>query len=71
VCEPITTPNGCDETYFNTLRYKNQYKFYNNFGANGGDKWLWNWKMEFKEQHDYNQSSSFPSFAWTTELVNN
>ena len=27
--------------------------------------------MEYDEQYDYNNSSSFPNFVWTTELINN
>jgi len=69
-CHQITVPSGCDETFYETLRYGHKYTFYDDFHANVGDKWLWNWVMEYEEQYDYNKSPDFPQFAWTTDLVN-
>ena len=69
-CHQITVPSGCDETFYETLRYGHKYTFYDDFHANVGDKWLWKWVMEYEEQYDYNKSPDFPQFAWTTDLVN-
>ena len=70
-CEPIIESEWCDESFYNTLRYGRQYTFYDDFHANSSDKWLWNWNMEYQEQYDYNKSSDFPQFGWTTQLINN
>ena len=61
---------GCDSTFYGTLRQWKQYTFYDDFNANSSDKWLWNRAWEYTEEYDYNNSSSFPSFNWTTQLKN-
>ena len=70
-CQPISTPSWCDETFYDKLRYGHQYTFYDDFSAWSSNKWLRRWVMEYQEQYDYNKSSDFPAFAWTTNLVNN
>ena len=61
---------GCDSTFYGTLRQWKQYTFYDDFNANSSDKWLWNRAWEYTEEYDYNNSTSFPQFNWTTQLKN-
>jgi hypothetical protein len=32
---------------------------------------LWNWKVEYQEEYDFNESDDFPNFDRTNELKNN
>ena len=63
--------DSCDDTFYGTLRYNKQYTFYDDFHANSSNKWMWDSRVDYQEQYDYNQSSSFPTFAWTDTIKNN
>jgi hypothetical protein len=59
----------CDQNFYKTLRYGKQYIFRDEFKANSSDKWLWEYSVTSDEQYDYNNSTSFPEFDWTDEIV--
>ena len=67
---PLFVSASCDQTFYGTLRHNKQYTFYDDFSANSSDKWLWNWEMDYSEEYDYNNSSSFPQFGWTSDIKN-
>ena len=59
----------CDQNFYKTLRYGKQYTFRDEFNANSSDKWIWDYSVTSNEQYDYNNSTSFPEFDWTDEIV--
>jgi hypothetical protein len=60
---------ACDQTFYGTLRQGKQYTFNDTFTNKGSSSvYLWNYKVDYTEEKDYNRSSSFPSFAWTDTI---
>ena len=67
---PAISDAACDQDFYKTLRLWYQYKFWDNFSANGADRWIRTKKIDYSEQYDYNDSSSFPTFSWTSSIKN-
>ena len=60
---PAISDAACDQDFYKTLRLWYQYKFWDNFSANGADRWIRTKKIDYSEQYDYNDSSTFPSLS--------
>jgi len=61
----------CDQSFYWKLRYWYQYKFYDNFSNNSSNSiWINKVDVNYTEEYDYNWSSSFPSFNWTSWFKN-
>ena len=59
---------SCDQVFYWTLRYYKGYIFNDTFNAGASSYYLWNYKVDYKEQYDYNNSSDFPIFWWTDAI---
>lgn len=59
----------CDQTFYWKLRYWYQYTFYDDFKNTWNPKWINSVEVNYIEQHDYNWSSSFPTFSWTSWII--
>ena len=50
------------------MRYNRGYIFNDTYLASSSPSYLWSYAVEYKEQHDYNKSPSFPQFNRTNEI---
>lgn len=58
---------SCDQTFEWKLRYWYEYRFYDEFSNNSWKSvWISSVDVNYTEEYDYNGSSNFPTFSWTT-----
>lgn len=61
--------DSCDQTFYGTLRYYKWYIFHDTFNNPWPSSYfLRNYKVEYKEQYNYNNSPDFPWF-WRTDAI--
>ena len=73
-CKPINTiiPKAdCDATFYGKLRHGRGYVFDDQItGTPTKSRYLKDFKVDHREQLDFNGADPFPSFEWTKEIKN-
>ena len=73
-CKPINTiiPKAdCDATFYGKLRHGRGYVFDDQItGTPTKSRYLKDFKVDHREQLDFNGADPFPSFEWTQEIKN-
>lgn len=63
---------ACDKTMQWELRAWYSYNFFDEFINNTSTNiWIYDVDISYSEQYDYNNSTFFPNFSWTSWLTNN
>ncbi len=61
--------DSCDQVFYWSLRYYKWYVFNDTFNNPGPSSYyIWNYKVDYREQFDYNNSTDFPQF-WRTDTI--
>lgn len=58
----------CDQTFYWNLRYNKGYIFNDTFNNPWSSYYLRDYRVDYREQSDYNNSSNFPIF-WRTDII--
>jgi len=66
---PMLSNAACDQDFYRTLRYGEEYDFADSYNANSSDKWVRDKSWTYDEKGwDFNQSTYFPKFRWTQAI---